>query len=193
VTPAYLARIGLVPKEVPSHEALINQQMQMALDKIAFLPFGRLIDQWRWKVFSGEITPANYNSSWWELRRRYQGIVPPVPRSEADFDPAAKFHIPDNTPYTRYFLSFILQFQFHRALCQASGSKVPLYECSNFDSKAAGEKFQAMLAAGASEPWQDTLEKLTGSREIDASAITEYFQPLMQWLAEANKGQQCGW
>ena len=193
VTPAYLAKIGLVPKVVPGHEALINEQMKMALDKIAFLPFGRLIDQWRWKVFSGEITPANYNSSWWELRRRYQGIVPPVPRSEADFDPAAKFHIPDNTPYTRYFLSFILQFQFHRALCQAAGNQAPLYECSNFESKAAGEKFQAMLAQGASEPWQDTLEKLTGSRDIDASAITEYFQPLMQWLNEANKGQQCGW
>ncbi len=193
VTPQYLAKIGLVPKVVPSHEALINEQMKMALDKIAFLPFGRLIDQWRWKVFSGEITPANYNASWWELRRRYQGIVPPVPRTEADFDPAAKFHIPDNTPYTRYFLSFILQFQFHRALCQAAGNQAPLYECSNFGSKAAGEKFQAMLAQGAAAPWQDTLEKLTGAREIDASAITEYFQPLMQWLNEANKGQQCGW
>jgi peptidyl-dipeptidase A len=144
-------------------------------------------------VFSGEITPEHYNASWWELRRRYQGIAPPVPRTEADFDPGAKYHIPANTPYTRYFLSFILQFQFHKALCAAAGSKAPLYECSNFDSKAAGEKFQAMLAQGASAPWQDTLEKLTGARQIDASAITEYFQPLMQWLDEENKGQQCGW
>ncbi len=193
VTPAYLARIGLIPQAKESHEALINQQMKMALTKIAFLPFGRLIDQWRWKVFSGEITPEHYNSSWWELRRRYQGIVPPVPRTEADFDPAAKFHIPDNTPYTRYFLSFILQFQFHRALCQASGFQGPLYECSNFGSHAAGDKFEAMLAAGASEPWQDTLEKLTGSREIDASAINEYFQPLIEWLKKENQNQQCGW
>jgi len=193
VTPAYLAKIGLVPAVKPSHEALINQQMKMALDKIAFLPFARLIDQWRWKVFAGEITPANYNSSWWELRRRYQGIAPPVPRTEADFDPAAKYHIPDNTPYTRYFLSFILQFQFHKALCEASGNKAPLYECSNFGSQAAGGKFKAMLAAGASAPWQDTLEKLAGSRQIDAGAITEYFQPLMQWLNEQNQGQQCGW
>jgi peptidyl-dipeptidase A len=193
VTPAYLARIGLIHAVKPSREALINQQMKMALDKIAFLPFGRLIDQWRWKVFSGEITPANYNASWWELRRRYQGIAPPVPRTEADFDPGAKYHIPANTPYTRYFLSFILQFQFHKALCAAAGNKAPLYECSNFDSKAAGEKFQAMLAQGAAAPWQDTLEKLTGTRQIDASAITEYFQPLMQWLSEENKGQQCGW
>ncbi len=193
VTPAYLARIGLIHALKPSREALINQQMKMALDKIAFLPFGRLIDQWRWKVFSGEITPANYNASWWELRRRYQGIAPPVPRTEADFDPGAKYHIPTNTPYTRYFLSFILQFQFHKALCAAAGNKAPLYECSNFDSKAAGAKFQAMLAQGAAAPWQDTLEKLTGTRQIDASAITEYFQPLMQWLSEENKGQQCGW
>ncbi|MBV9695469.1 MAG: M2 family metallopeptidase [Gammaproteobacteria bacterium] len=193
VTPAYLAKIGLVSPVPRSHDALIDQQMKMALDKIAFLPFGRLIDQWRWRVFSGEITPEHYNATWWELRRRYQGIVPPVPRSEADFDPAAKFHVPDNTPYTRYFLSFILQFQFHKALCQAAGFKGPLYECSVFGNAAAGEKFRAMLAAGASQPWQDTLEKLTGSRQIDAAAIGEYFQPLLEWLRQKNQNEQCGW
>jgi len=193
VTPAYLARIGLVRAVTPSHEALINQQMKMALEKIAFLPFGRLIDQWRWRVFSGEITPGNYNSSWWELRRRYQGIAPPVPRSEADFDPGAKYHIPDNTPYTRYFLSFILQFQFHKALCAAAGNQGPLYECSNYGSREAGRRFADMLSLGASQPWQDALEKLTGTRRIDAAAISEYFQPLMQWLSEQNRGQQCGW
>jgi peptidyl-dipeptidase A len=193
VTPAYLAKIGLTSAAPESHAALINQQMKMALEKIAFLPFGRLIDQWRWRVFSGEITPDHYNSSWWELRRRYQGIAPPVPRTEADFDPGAKYHIPANTPYTRYFLSYILQFQFHKALCTAAGSKEPLYACSNYGSTEAGRRFGDMLAQGASEPWQDTLEKLTGSRDVDAGAITEYFQPLMQWLAEENKGRQCGW
>ena len=193
VTPAYLARIGLIRAAVPSHEALINQQMKMALEKIAFLPFGRLIDQWRWRVFSGEITPENYNSSWWELRRRYQGIAPPVPRTEADFDPGAKYHIPSNTPYTRYFLSFILQFQFHKALCAAAGNQGPLYECSNYGSREAGGRFADMLTLGASQPWQDALEKLTGTRRIDAAAISEYFQPLMQWLNEQNQGQRCGW
>jgi peptidyl-dipeptidase A len=193
VTPEYLAKIGLATAVKPSHEALINQQMKMALEKIAFLPFGRLIDQWRWKVFSGEIKPENYNSSWWELRRRYQGIAPPVPRTEADFDPGAKYHIPGNTPYTRYFLSFIMQFQFHKALCAAAGNKAPLYECSNYGNQEAGRHFADMLKDGASVPWQDSLEKLTGTRQIDASAITEYFQPLVQWLGEANKGQQCGW
>ena len=193
VTPAYLAKIGLVRAVTPSHEALINQQMKMALEKIAFLPFGRLIDQWRWRVFSGEITPENYNSSWWELRRHYQGIAPPVPRTEADFDPGAKYHIPDNTPYTRYFLSFILQFQFHKALCAASGNQGPLYECSNYGSREAGRRFADMLSLGASQPWQDALEKLAATRRIDAAAITEYFQPLMQWLNEQNQGQPCGW
>jgi peptidyl-dipeptidase A len=193
VTPAYLAKIGLIRPVAPSHEALINQQMKMALEKIAFLPFGRLIDQWRWRVFAGEITPADYNSAWWELRRRYQGIAPPVPRSEADFDPGAKYHIPANTPYTRYFLSFILQFQFHKALCAAAGQKGPLYECTNYGSREAGQRYADMLSRGASEPWQDALEKLTGTRQIDASAIIEYFQPLMQWFEEQNKGQTCGW
>jgi peptidyl-dipeptidase A len=193
VTPAYLAKIGLIRAVAPSHEALINQQMKMALEKIAFLPFGRLIDQWRWRVFSGEITPESYNSSWWELRRRYQGIAPPVPRSEADFDPGAKYHIPSNTPYTRYFLSFILQFQFHKALCAAAGNQGPLYQCSNYASQEAGRRFADMLRLGASQPWQDALEKLTGTRRIDAAAISEYFQPLMQWLTEQNRGQPCGW
>jgi peptidyl-dipeptidase A len=193
VTPAYLARIGLIAPVKPSEQAVINQQMKLALEKIAFLPFGRLIDQWRWKVFSGEITPDHYNQAWWHLRRHYQGIAPPVPRSEADFDPGAKYHIPDNTPYTRYFLSFILQFQFHKALCDASGYKGPLHECSVFGSKEAGQRFAQMLALGSSQPWPDTLEKLAGTRQIDAGAIIEYFQPLIAWLKEQNKNRQCGW
>ena len=159
VTPAYLAGIGLLPRVPPGHDVLIDQQMKMALEKIAFLPFARMIDLWRWQVFSGAVTPANYNASWWELRRRYQGIAPPVARTEADFDPAAKFHIPDNTPYIRYFLSHILQFQFHKALCAAAGFQGPLYECSVFANQEAGARYQAMLAAGASLPWQDALRE----------------------------------
>jgi peptidyl-dipeptidase A len=193
VTPAYLAKIGLAPAVPPSREAVINQQMKMALEKIAFLPFGRLIDLWRWRVFSGEITPANYNAAWWELRRHYQGIAPPVPRTEADFDPGAKYHIPANTPYTRYFLSYILQFQFHQALCAIAGQTGPLNECSIFGSAAAGARYAQMLALGASEPWQDAMQRLTGTRRVDAAAITEYFQPLIGWLTEQNKTRQCGW
>jgi len=193
VTPAYLRKIGLVGDVLPSKEAIINQQMKMALDKIAFLPFGKLIDQWRWGVFSGKIKPADYNKAWWELREKYQGVSAPVPRSEEDFDPGAKYHIPGNTPYTRYFLSFILQFQFHKALCDASGFKGPLNECSIFGSTEAGKKYGAMLAQGASKPWQDTMQQLTGTRQMDASAIIEYFKPLEAWLDEQNKGQDCGW
>ena len=193
VTPAYLRKIGLIGDVVPSKEAIINQQMKMALDKIAFLPFGKLIDQWRWGVFSGKIKPADYNKAWWELREKYQGVSPPLARSEEDFDPGAKYHIPGNTPYTRYFLSFILQFQFHKALCDASGYKGPLNECSIFGSTEAGKKYGAMLAKGASQPWQDTMQELTGTRDMDASAIIDYFKPLEAWLEEQNKGQSCGW
>jgi peptidyl-dipeptidase A len=193
VTPAYLASIGLARAVKPSNEAIINTQMKMAADKIAFLPFGKVIDEWRWKVFSGEIKPADYNRTWWEMRRQYQGIAPATPRDESQFDAAAKYHVAANVPYTRYFLSFILQFQFHKALCDAAGFKGPLHECSVAGNKEAGARLKAMLEAGQSEPWPVTLEKLTGTREMDASAIIEYFQPLLMWLADRNKGQQCGW
>jgi peptidyl-dipeptidase A len=193
MTPAYLAKIGLVPAAKPSRETVINQQMKMALEKIAFLPFGKLIDEWRWQVFSGQVTPENYNAAWWKLREQYQGVAAPVARTEADFDPGAKYHIPGNTPYTRYFLSFILQFQFQKALCEAAGYKGPLSECSIYGNEEAGRKFAAMLAKGASQPWQDTMYELTGTRQMDASAILEYFAPLRSWLKEQNKGQQCDW
>ena len=193
MTPSYLHRIGLIGEVKRSPEATINQQMQLALDKVAFLPFGKLIDEWRWRVFDGEVKPENYNAAWWQLREQYQGVGAPVARTEEDFDPGAKYHVPANTSYTRYFLSYILQFQFHRALCEAAGNKGPLYECSVYGNTEAGKRFREMLALGQSQPWQDTLEKLTGTRQMDASAILDYFAPLQAWLKEQNQGQTCGW
>lgn len=193
MTPAYLHDLGLIEEVGVSQEAIINQQMRLALDKIAFLPFGKMIDQWRWKVFSGEIAPENYNAGWWALRTEYQGIAPAVSRSEDDFDPGAKYHIPANTPYTRYFLAHILQFQFQRSLCEAAGHEGPLHECSIFGNKKAGGRLAAMMKKGASQPWPDTLYELTTTREMDASAIIDYFAPLMAWLKEQNQGRSCGW
>jgi peptidyl-dipeptidase A len=193
MTPAYLKEVGLVSSVESNEQAVINRQMQQALDKIAFLPFGKLIDEWRWDVFAGKITPADYNKAWWDLRTRYQGIAAPVERTENDFDPGAKYHVPANTSYTRYFLAHILQFQFQKALCEAAGHQGPLHECSIFNSQPAGERLQAMLAAGSSRPWQETLEKLTGTRQMDASPITDYFAPLMSWLKEQNRDRSCGW
>ena len=193
VTPAYLQKVGILDKVVDNDKNLINVQMKDALEKIAFLPFGLLMDKWRWDVFSGKTKPDQYNEAWWKLRQKYQGIEPPVARSEKDFDPGAKYHIPANVPYARYFLAAILQFQFHRAMCKASGFEGPLYKCSIFDNKAAGAKLKAMLEMGASKPWPDALEALTGQREMDATAILDYYAPLQTWLKEQNKGKQCGW
>ena len=167
--------------------------MKDALDKIAFLPFGLLIDQWRWKVFSGEVKPADYNKAWWDLRLKYQGVAAPSARGEDLFDPGAKYHVPDNTPYTRYFLADILQFQFHRALCKTAGETGPLNRCSIYGNKAAGERLRAMLAMGLSKPWPDAMAALSGERQMDATAILDYFAPLKTWLDEQNKGQKCGW
>jgi len=191
-TPAYLVKIGLLDK-VPEGNDELNYLMKLALDKVAFLPFGLFVDQWRWKVFAGEITPANYNKAWWELKLKYQGVVPPSPRSETDFDPGAKYHVAANTPYSRYFLAAILQFQFHRALCKEAGFTGPLYQCSIYGSEKAGAKFAKMLEMGTSQPWPDELAALSGERAMDASAILDYFAPLKAWLDVQNKGQVCGW
>ncbi len=193
ITPEYLKKVGLIQSYQQNEKALINLQMKDALEKIAFLPFGRMIDQWRWDVFSGKVKPDQYNAHWWAVRTKYQGVASPVPRSEQDFDPGAKYHIPANVPYMRYFLARILQFQFHRALCKAASHQGPLHTCSIYGNKAAGEKLKAMLELGASKPWPVALEALTGQKEMDATALIEYFQPLMKWLEEQNKGRKCGW
>ena len=192
VTPVYLKQLGLIDT-IPPESADIPLLLHTALDKIAFLPFGLLIDKWRWQVYSGQVTPAHYNSAWWALREKYQGIAPPVERSEADFDPGAKYHIPGNVPYMRYFLARVYQFQFYRAMCQAAGYKGPLNRCSVYGSKEAGARLNAMLAMGQSKPWPEALKVMTGSDKADASAIVEYFQPLLDWLKEQNKGEKEGW
>ncbi|HYI92073.1 MAG TPA: M2 family metallopeptidase [Bryobacteraceae bacterium] len=192
ITPDYLQKIGLLDR-VPPPSKDIGLLLSKALEKIAFLPFGLLIDQWRWKVFSGEITPENYNKAWWDLKLKYQGVAPPNQRSEEDFDPGAKYHVPANVPYTRYFLAHILQFQFHRALAKEAGCSEPLNRCSVYDSKPAGEKLKAMLQMGMSRPWPNALKALTGQSEMDATAIRDYFAPLQKWLDEQNAGKPVGW
>lgn len=186
VTPPYLKQLGLI-ETVPNQSADIGFLLNRALDKVAFLPFGYLVDQWRWKVFSGEIKPEDYNKEWWKLREKYQGIVAPAPRSEQDFDAGAKYHVPANTPYARYFLAAILQFQFHRALCRESGFNGPLYQCSIYGNKSAGRKLQTMLAMGLSKPWPEALKAMTGEDKMDATAIIDYFAPLKTWLDEQNR------
>ncbi len=192
ITPEYLVKLGLLDR-APDTSKDIGLLLHRALDKIAFLPFGLVIDQWRWKVFSGQIPPEKYNETWWQLREKYQGIAPPPGRTETDFDPGAKYHVAANVPYMRYFLADILQFQFHRALTRTAGCTGPLNRCSIFDNKAAGTRLNSMLEMGASRPWQEALEKIAGTREMDASAIRDYFAPLEKWLNEQNRGQPVGW
>ncbi len=194
VTPDYLVRIGLLDRaKVPGPDKDIGLLLRQAMDKVAFLPFGYAVDKWRWDVFSGAITPANYNRSWNDLRLRYQGITPPVARDESGFDPGAKMHVASSVPYARYFLARLLQFQFYKAACDLAGWKGPLHRCSFYGDKAVGAKLNAMLAMGHSKPWPEALQAFTGKREIDASAMLAYFAPLATWLQAQNRGRQCGW
>ena len=194
ITPQYLAEIGLLdPARIPGADKDLGLLLREAMDKIAFLPFGLLVDKWRWGVFDGSITPENYNTAWVKLKRDYQGVVPPVDRPAAAFDPGAKFHIPGNTPYMRYFLARILQFQFFKAACDQAGWKGPLHRCTFYGDRKVGARLNAMLEMGASKPWPDALQAFTGSRKIDAKPLVDYFAPLTGWLKQQNKGRQCGW
>jgi peptidyl-dipeptidase A len=192
VTPEYLVRVGLIER-APDASRDIGLLLNQALSKIAFLPFGLVVDQWRWRVFSGEIGPGDYNRTWWALKLKYQGVAPPSARGEELFDPGAKYHVPGNTPYARYFLAAILQFQFHRALAEAAGCNAPLHRCSIYESRAAGERLNRMMAMGLSRPWPEALEALTGSRNLDATAIRDYFAPLQRWLDQQLQGKPVGW
>ena len=194
ITPDYLVQIGLLDaSKVPSADKDNGLLLRQAMDKVAFLPFSVIVDKWRWGVFAGDIKPADYNTAWTKLRTQYQGIVPPVERPANAFDAGAKYHVPGNTPYTRYFLARILQFQFYKAACDTAGWKGPLHRCSFYGNKEVGTRLNAMLEMGASKPWPDALEAFTGSREMSGKAMLEYFAPLMKWLKAQNKGAKKGW
>ena len=185
-TPKHQQSIGLLDKVENNHESEINFLMSMALDKIAFLPFGYLMDQWRWKVFDGRIPPTEYNKEWWNLRMKYQGLCPPVTRTEDDFDPGAKFHIPANVPYVRYFVSFIIQFQFHKALCKAANQTGDLHTCDIYKSKEAGKLLGDVMKLGFSKPWPEAMTMITGEPKMSAQPLMQYFKPLIDWLEEEN-------
>jgi peptidyl-dipeptidase A len=194
ITPEYLVQIDMLNRsEVPGEDKDIGLLLRQAMDKVAFLPFGLLVDKWRWGVFDGSITPDQYNQAWVDLKREYQGITPPVDRPADAFDPGAKYHIPGNTPYMRYFLARVLQFQFYKAACDQAGWEGPLHRCSFYGNKEVGDNLNAMLEMGASKPWPDALEAFTGSREMSGAAMAEYFAPLKEWLDEQNEGKPSGW
>lgn len=194
ITPEYLVQIGMLdPTDVPSADKDIGLLLREAMDKVAFLPFGLLVDRYRWSLFDGSVAPADYNEAWTALRYQYQGIVPPVLRGPDSFDPGAKYHVPGNVPYTRYFLARILQFQFFKAACDQAGWKGPLHRCSFYGNEAVGKNLNAMLEMGASKPWPNALEAFTGERQMSGKAMVEYFAPLMAWLEEQNKGKPQGW
>ena len=192
ITPEYLQKIGLL-ENLPDASGDLGLLMKRALGRIASLPFSLMVDRWRWQVFAGEAGPEAYNELWWQLREKYQGVKAPNERPANAFDPGAKYHVPGNTPFTRYFLARILQFQFHRSLCEIAGDEGPVHRCSIYGNKQAGERLNAMLEMGRSKPWPDELEALTGQRDMDVTAMLDYFAPLKVWLDEQNRGRQCGW
>ncbi|CAG2052908.1 unnamed protein product [Timema podura] len=203
ITPRHLQRIGLLNnitdeygEMTNTNETNINFLLTMALDKVAYLPFAYVVDQWRWRLFSEEWKVEEMNSRWWDLRMRHQGIIPPIPRSENDFDPAAKYHVVADMPYIRYFVSLILQFQLHESLCQAAGHFGPLHTCDIYRSREAGRLLSEILSMGSSRSWSEIIHVMTKGRtdKLDSRPLLEYFQPLAMWLSVQNRDEKIvGW
>ena len=195
ITPDYLNKIGFISIKEASDAKKdpIGLLMKQALEGVVVIPWALTLDKWRSGVFNGEIKESNLNSSWWSMRESYQGITSPVYRSEEYFDPGAKYHIPANTPYTRYYLARIMQYQFHEALCNAMNFDGPLHECSIYGNEVAGEKIISTMAMGQSQPWQDAFENITGSRSLSGSSVMNYYKPLKEWLDKQNENRMCGW
>ena len=195
ITPDYLTQIDFITEEEASvaKEDPIGLLMKQALDGVVGVPWALMLDKWRSGVFNGQIDETNLNSSWWKLREYYQGISTSTERSEDYFDPGAKYHIPGNTPYTRYYLARIMQYQFHEALCNEIQFDGLLHECSIYGSEKAGDKIISTMAMGESLPWQDAFENLTNSRQLSGKSILNYYAPLKDWLDEQNKNRTCGW
>lgn len=194
-TPQHLERIGYLQDYQDTEDDNINALFKMALEKIAFIPFGLLIDKWRWDVFSGAVPSTEWNKHWWDLRKQYQKVKPPTARGEEFFDPGAKYHVPADVPYIRYFVSHILQFQFHRAACTAAGQydpndpTKPLHKCDIQGNAAAGTLIKDGLSLGLSKHWTEALRLMTANRDSEMSgiALNEYFAPLYEYLKKANE------
>ncbi|KAG8179605.1 hypothetical protein JTE90_025770 [Oedothorax gibbosus] len=194
-TPEHLKKVNLLDEVEEDEESEINTLMRTALEKIAFLPFGYLIDAWRWKVFDGTYKKEELNTKWWELRLKYQGVCPPVRRTNEDLDAASKYHVVADITYMRYFVSFIVQFQFHKALCDEAGYKGPLHKCDIYQNRDAGKLLSDMLSLGSSKPWKEAMLIVTKGKteKMDAQPIIDYFEPLLKWLKDKNKNTFIGW
>ena len=195
ITPDYLKDIGFINEDEASYAKKdpIGLLMKQALEGVVIIPWTLMLDKWRASVFNGDLDESNLNDGWWKLREYYQGISPPSDRSEEYFDPGAKYHIPGNTPYTRYYLAGIMQYQFHESLCKGMGFNGPLHECSIYANDYAGDKIISTMAMGQSVPWQDAFENLTGTRALSGKAIVNYYKPLKEWLDIQNQDRVCGW
>ncbi|ALC39612.1 Ance-3, partial [Drosophila busckii] len=200
-TPKHLQTLGLLQRSLDESSYDINYLFTMAIDKVAFLPFALSLDNWRYDVFSGNANKRVMNCHYWNLREKYSGIKPPVLRSEMDFDLGAKYHIPANIPYIKYFFSTVLQFQIYRRMCLQAGQYVPndprkpLHKCDIYRQPAAGNILKQLMAKGASQPWQEVLEETLGEGRLDGSALREYFAPLEEWLRQEalRTNEYVGW
>lgn len=166
-----------------------TQLLREALNYIVFMPWSAgVMTRFEHELYARNLPADQWNARWWELARRYQGIVPPTARGEQFADGLTKTHINDDPgQYYDYALSFALLFQMHNHIAKNILNQDPR-NTNYYGNTGVGDFLRTLMAPGASRPWRDVLRETTG-QELNANAMMEYFAPLYGWLQEQNRGR----
>ncbi len=183
----FLVGRGLLAANAQADERA--QLLREALNYIVFMPWSAgTMTRFEHELYANNLPADQWNARWWELARRYQGIVPPAPRDEQFADALTKTHINDDpAQYYDYALSFALLFQMHNHIAKNILHQDPR-NTNYYGNTGVGDFLRTLMAPGASRPWRDVLRETTG-QELNANAMMEYFAPLHSWLQEQNRGR----
>lgn len=184
----FLEGLKLVP---PTQETdKIQPLLKEALNYVVFMPWcSGTMTEFEHDLYHNNLPASEFNKRWWAHAAKYQGIAPPATRGEEYCDAASKTHINnDAAQYYDYALSFVLLFQFHDHISKKLLHQDP-HATNYYGKKLIGDFLRKAMYPGASKDWRILLKETTGS-DLSAKPMLEYFNPLMAYLKEQNKGRK---
>ena len=184
----FLAGLELIPESAGSDD--MQSLLKEALNYVVFIPWSAgVMTEFEHDLYATDLSADQYTARWWDLKKKYQGIVAPNERGPEYCDPASKTHINnDAAQYYDYALSFVLLFQLHDHIAGKILHQDPR-ATNYYGSKEVGTFLQGILEKGASGDWRKMLKEKTGE-DLSARAMLSYFEPLMGYLKEQNKGRK---
>jgi peptidyl-dipeptidase A len=172
--------------EIDKNQSLLTE----AMNYVVFIPWSAgVMTEFEYELYTNNLPKEKFNEKWWELKKKYQGIVPPAERGEEYCDATSKTHINnDAAQYYDYALSTVIFFQLHNHI-----AKNILHEDARatnyFGRREVGDFLKSILTPGASVDWRKLMRDALGE-EISAQAMLEYFEPLMDYLKKENEGRK---